>query len=246
MTEPGNAPPIPDGPVGGIYDGAKEADPGEELGSASFWNSLSELSIAGMTVTPGQARKIIYAIGAILLLLGALLVSHLLSPPSGSGATSAAARPPPPSSTAGSSVAQPAPAPAPVPSPALQIAPITFRAKLRADDAEFGDGRFMVHGSECSLSVPSPSACGGVVEGRCGMSPAGELYAWLGVTCNGDLPCGGGRRGPAVTHGCSGTSVETDGTFVECCYATTAAVKTPGNCPAATPSCYQDDGRDGR
>ena len=222
MAEPGNAPPIPDGPVGGIYDGAKEPDAGEEMGSASFWNSLSELSIAGMTVTPEQARKIIYAIGAILLLLGALLVAYLLP-----------ARPPPPSSAADGSVVAPPP-------------PVTFSAKLRADDDEFGDGRFIVHGSECTLAAPSPSTCGGVVEGRCGMSAAGELYAWLGVTCDGDPPCGGARRGPAVRHGCSRTSVEADGTFVECCVALPAAVKTPGNCPAATPSCYQDDGRDGR
>ena len=239
MAEPGNAPPIPDGPVGGIYDGAKEPDAGEEMGSASFWNSLSELSIAGMTVTPEQARKIIYAIGAILLLLGALLVAYLLGGGGAGNHGSDPARPPPPSSAADGSVVAPPP-------PALPNAPVTFSAKLRADDDEFGDGRFIVHGSECTLAAPSPSTCGGVVEGRCGMSAAGELYAWLGVTCDGDPPCGGARRGPAVRHGCSRTSVEADGTFVECCVALPAAVKTPGNCPAATPSCYQDDGRDGR
>ena len=50
--EPSGAPPIPDGPVGvgGIYDGGKDSQSGEELGSDSFWNSLSELSIAGLNI----------------------------------------------------------------------------------------------------------------------------------------------------------------------------------------------------
>eukprot|EP01043_Picozoa_sp_COSAG02_P024233 COSAG02_NODE_1319_length_13272_cov_10.015714_6_plen_237_part_00 len=219
--EPGGAPPVAEGPVGvgGIYDGGKDsADSGEELGSDSFWNSLSELSIAGMTVTPDQAKKIIYSIGAILLVLGLLLVAHLLP-----GGDTSMAPPTPTRSTTGNGTAP------------LRNAPITFTARLTADADEFRGAQFIVYGSECSLPPASPSACGGVLEARCGMTEDGELYAWLGTTCDGDPPCSV-RRGPARGHGCSRTSDE-DGTFVECCVALPEAVKTPGNCPAATPSC---------
>ena len=248
--EPSGAPPIPDGPVGvgGIYDGGKDSQSGEELGSDSFWNSLSELSIFGTTVTPDQARRLIYSIGAVLLMLALLLVSYLLSGGSGSSGghsgtdASASAR----INATGSAAAPP---------PTLGHAPIGFTAKLTAEDAEFGGAQFIVYGTECSLAPPSPSACGGVQEARCGLTQDGALYAWLGATCDGDPQCEGAgasdsdaapmrpssvRRGPPARHGCSRTSDEADGTFVECCVALPSAVKTTRNCPAAIPSCDRD------
>lgn len=252
--EPGGAPPIPEGPVGvgGIYDGGKEVDSGEEMGSEGFWNSLSELSIAGMTVTPDQAKKIIYSIGAILLALGLLLVYHLL-PLGGSDSGGADSGNDAPKSEVGSGSAAPPPI-----TFTTNHAPITFTAKLTADDPEFAGAQFIVYGSECSLASPSPSACGGVLEARCGITEDGGLYAWLGATCDGDPRCerdgdsgpvpmrpSSVRRGPTRPHGCSRTSDEADGTFVECCAALAEAVQTTENCPAATPSCDRGAELDG-
>lgn len=242
MVEPGSAPPIPEGPVGGIYDGSKDEDNDAEMGSASFWNSLSEISVAGMTVTPDQARKIIYSIGAVLGLLVLALVWFLISD---HGASDNPAK-------AGTDAAVP---------PPHSTAAFQFTAKLQEDGAETSGAQFIAQGSECSIASPMPSStCGGTVDARCGITDDGYLYAWLGVTCVGDPQCEDAAAsdgvparlqpstvlvGGRIDHGCSRAEDPRGTIFVSCCVAVPDVVNTTGICPAATPACGQDTALNG-
>jgi hypothetical protein len=243
MAEPGSAPPIPDGPVGGIYEGGSDKEPDEEMGSAGFWDSLSELSIAGMTVTPEQAKKIIYGILAVLVLLVLAVVAMITQPPP--------PLPPPPSPTG---VGGGGAAPPPPRGDGGRRGAISFTAQVTSDVEEVGGAQWVVYGSECSVAAASSTACGGTAEARCGAAEGGGLYAWLGTTCDGDAECAGSapvpqlqptvRRGPEVRHGCSRTPDAGDGTYVECCVAVPTAVKTDESCLAALPPCGSDDSAD--
>ena len=96
-------------------------------------------------------------------------------------------------------------------------------------------------GSECDLVLYDVGACpagAGPVAERCGITDAGEVYAWLlNAQCSDDRPECTFTTGPKVREGCS--RAQRAGRWVECCHRPGGESADTVDCPA--PVTYATD-----
>lgn len=194
QSEPGAPPPM-DSAVPD-YGAAAEG-----LASGSWWESMN-LTIFGKKVTNEQAKTIIYLGAAALVVLTVALVVALSGDGGAGGGVDVSGQPP--STRAGS------------PGVGGVIIATTERGEKNPSRVDFG--------SQCEFqSGGTRTDCSGAAGARCGITPNGEVYAWIMADVRDCTnPVCAPAEGPPVRYGCSRATA--GDAFIECC----VAIELPG------------------
>ena len=217
-AEPGAPPPADDVAVP-EYSGDAEG-----MASSSWWDSMS-LTVFGKQVTNEQAKTIIY-VGALALVVVTVALVVTVSGGGGGGAGGGGGGgsggprvvggwdgsvPPCFSATAGRNSGQGV------------VVATTDRGPRNPIRMGFG--------SQCKMASAPFGDCSGAAGARCGITPNGEVYAWIMASvadCVGSPTCAP-IEGRPVRYGCS--RAELGDSFVECC----VAIETPDTTDCSDP-----------